>query len=218
MERKKPPRALAVSLDEALKRAFLLQARLGKSASHLEAVVQALGYKGANNGAALTMLGALKEYGLLKRSTEGQWQLTDVIERYQQAATQPHLRKQLLQDCLIGVPAFAPLLKKYPQGLPEDDALRNELSDLDISPVLLVGVLNTLKKSLAFIHSLPETIEAPQLAAIPAIAPITVAEEDRIPVRLSGGRKAWLVIPSPFYTADKQRLKAQIDLLMCEDE
>lgn len=44
------------------------------------------------------------------------------------------------------------------------------------------------------------------------------SEHDQIPVRLSGGRRAWLMIPSPFYQADKQRLKAQIDLLLAEDE
>jgi hypothetical protein len=44
-------------------------------------------------------------------------------------------------------------------------------------------------------------------------------EIDRIPVRLSGGRRAWLLIPAPFYNADKARLKAQIDLLLtAEDE
>lgn len=41
---------------------------------------------------------------------------------------------------------------------------------------------------------------------------------DRIPVRLSGGRRAWLLIPQIFREADKQRLKAQIDLLLTEDE
>lgn len=41
---------------------------------------------------------------------------------------------------------------------------------------------------------------------------------DRIPVRLSGNRRAWLVVPEPFYEADKKRLKAQIDLLLTEDE
>jgi hypothetical protein len=44
-------------------------------------------------------------------------------------------------------------------------------------------------------------------------------EMDRIPVRLPGGRRAWLLIPAPFYNADKARLKAQIDLLLTvEDE
>ena len=41
---------------------------------------------------------------------------------------------------------------------------------------------------------------------------------DRIPVRLSGGRRAWLLIPQLFREADKLRLKAQIDLLLTEDD
>lgn len=41
---------------------------------------------------------------------------------------------------------------------------------------------------------------------------------DRIPIRLAGGRRAWLEIPSPFYTADRERLKKHIDLLLTDDE
>lgn len=43
-------------------------------------------------------------------------------------------------------------------------------------------------------------------------------QHDRIPVRLSGGRRAWLLIPRIFHEADKQRLKAQIDLILTEDD
>jgi hypothetical protein len=41
---------------------------------------------------------------------------------------------------------------------------------------------------------------------------------DHIPVRLPGGRRAWLVIPTPLFNSDKDRLKAQIDLLLTQDE
>lgn len=41
---------------------------------------------------------------------------------------------------------------------------------------------------------------------------------DRIPVRLPGGRRAWLLIPTPFYNADKERIKAQIDLLLTKED
>jgi len=41
---------------------------------------------------------------------------------------------------------------------------------------------------------------------------------DRIPVRLSGGRRAWIEVPSPLYAKDKERLKKQIDLLLTDDE
>lgn len=43
-------------------------------------------------------------------------------------------------------------------------------------------------------------------------------EGDRIPVRLAGGRRAWIEVPSPFYQADKRRLISQIELLLADDE
>lgn len=50
-------------------------------------------------------------------------------------------------------------------------------------------------------------------------ATVTPSENmDRIPVRLGGGRRAWIEIPAPFYEADKDRLKKQIDLLITDDE
>ncbi|MCQ4142833.1 hypothetical protein [Vogesella sp. AC12] len=50
--------------------------------------------------------------------------------------------------------------------------------------------------------------------------PVAVEQEgvDRIPVRLSGGRRAWIEVPTPFYEADRERLKKQIDLLITDDE
>lgn len=45
-----------------------------------------------------------------------------------------------------------------------------------------------------------------------------LSQADCIPVRLSGGRRAWLVIPAVFHEADKLRLKAQIDLLLTTEQ
>ena len=61
-------------------------------------------------------------------------------------------------------------------------------------------------------------VPAARCAPSPAVAPVEGAAEDEIPVRLTGGRRARLIIPTPFYKADKLRLKAQIDLLLTEDE
>lgn len=54
--------------------------------------------------------------------------------------------------------------------------------------------------------------------AAPARDIVEDESSDRIPVRLAGGRRAWLVIPSPFYAADKRRLISQIELLLADDE
>lgn len=56
------------------------------------------------------------------------------------------------------------------------------------------------------------------VASIASFEPPTEDSHDRIPVRLPGGRRAWLVIPTPFFKDDKVRLKAHIDLLLAEDD
>lgn len=63
--------------------------------------------------------------------------------------------------------------------------------------------------------SAPSPVHAVQL---PRDLPDVDESTDRIPVRLPGGRRAWLLIPSPFFEGDKARLKAQIDLLLTQDE
>ncbi|MEO0346995.1 MAG: hypothetical protein AAF229_12120 [Pseudomonadota bacterium] len=44
------------------------------------------------------------------------------------------------------------------------------------------------------------------------------AYDDPMPVRLRGGRKAWLVLPKPFLEDDKQAVIAQVNLLIADDE
>lgn len=73
----------------------------------------------------------------------------------------------------------------------------------------------------ALAHSYPSQQLANELLPASAGRPVLAGDDvdhDRIPVRLPGGRRAWLLIPSPFYSSDKARLKAQIDLLLTEDE
>jgi hypothetical protein len=40
----------------------------------------------------------------------------------------------------------------------------------------------------------------------------------RYPVRLAGGRMAWIITPEPFFEADKKKLLAQIGVIGTEDE
>lgn len=68
----------------------------------------------------------------------------------------------------------------------------------------------------------PERVGAPPAAGISpplvAMPAPDLSQADCIPVRLSGGRRAWLVIPAVFHEADKLRLKAQIDLLLTTEQ
>jgi hypothetical protein len=64
----------------------------------------------------------------------------------------------------------------------------------------------------------PALVGRSHAALVPQPTGADENEYDRIPVRLPGGRRALLWIPTPFFAADKQRIKAQIDLLLTEDE
>lgn len=59
---------------------------------------------------------------------------------------------------------------------------------------------------------------SPQPAVVSALFGAAAGEGDRIPIRLAGGRRAWLVVPEQLFEADKVRLKAQIDLLLTVEQ
>ncbi len=41
---------------------------------------------------------------------------------------------------------------------------------------------------------------------------------DRIPIRLSSNRKAWLYVPSPFYQTDKERIIKQLEIMVVDED
>jgi hypothetical protein len=59
---------------------------------------------------------------------------------------------------------------------------------------------------------------SPPAAVIAPPGPDDGAYDDPIPVRLRGGRKAWITLPKPFRDDDKDALKAQIDLLIADED
>ncbi len=58
----------------------------------------------------------------------------------------------------------------------------------------------------------------PPRAGTPPPAPDLTGKGVRYPVRLAGGRMAWIEIPEPFFEADKSRLQAQLAIIGTVDE
>ena len=251
LPRKKSPRAPSTSLEEAIGRAIKVYDKDRLHPAPTEVFANNLGYKTANNGAALTMVASLRYFGLVERRGDGILAISKDVESYK-FAPEATLRDELLRKFLRSPPLYAELLDKYASGLPSDANLRYELIQRGFAPAAAESALKCFKESVAFVGhfgSGGQTVEssvqdqgAVQPVSSPA-DPTPVAhggstylpavsakarassppddfdsEADKIPVRLPGGRKAWLAIPSPFYEADKLRLKAQIDLLLTNDE
>lgn len=60
------------------------------------------------------------------------------------------------------------------------------------------------------------TIELPR-SPVTHAQPIS-SDGVRYPIRLAGGRMAWIEVPDPFYEADKKKLQAQLGIIGTADE
>ncbi len=238
--RKKSPRAPSIPLDEAIDRAQKVYEKEARHAAPSDVVAQDIGYKSANNGAALAVLASMRYFGLLERPSEGKLAVSKDVETYLYAPDEEV--KRILRLKWLRAPAiFADLLEAFPGELPSDANLRFDLIKRGFTPAASESLIPVFRRSAEFAGhgslSGPKGSgqdkadpESPSIASKSAIeeppshhsqstlsVPPLNDEVDRIPVRLSGGRKAWLIIPSPFFEVDKARLKAQIDFLLTED-
>lgn len=244
--RKKSPRAPSIALDDAIEKANKIYGMERCHAAPVDGVVQHIGYKSASNGAALSVLASLKYYGLLERIKDGMVAVSKDVEAYQFAPSES-IKRALTIKWLKSPPVFAELLEKYTETLPSDATLKFELIQKGFSPDSAQVCLQVFQRSVEFAHYFeqsqpplvafqangnPEIGEddsdlvvdsavVTPIAAAPTSSIVKAAlsdDVDRIPVRLAGKRRAWIEIPMPFYEADKERLKKQIDLLLTNDE
>jgi hypothetical protein len=225
--RKKSPRAPTIPLDEAIERVMKAYDKERLHPAPTDVVAQNLGYKGASSGSALAAMASL----------------TKEVEAFK-FAPEESLKRSMVIGFLRRPALFAELLEKYSTGLPSDANLRYDLIQRGFLPSTASEVVSVFRRSSDFAKyfdnggeelsgdqdSSEQDPAPPQITpevrerTLPSMVQTTLQEvpddgqHDRIPVRLKGGRRAWLVIPTPFFAADKQRLKAQIDLLLTEDE
>jgi hypothetical protein len=230
-------------LDEAIERALKAYDRERLHAAPADVVAQNIGYKSANNGAALQALASMRYYGLLERPREGFLAVAKDVESFKFAPDES-LRRKILAGFLMKPPLYAELLSTYETGLPSEANLKFELINRGFMPQAAESAVQAFKRSVDFVGYFEPVLAANDLAADSVAQyprdsePVDkdtdgrstgatesaerIAQQDldmdRIPVRLRGGRRAWLLIPTPFYSSDKPRLKAQIDLLLTEDE
>lgn len=236
--RKKSPRAPSLSLDEALTKALLVYEKESRHEVPAESVARGMGYNGTKNGSALAALASLRYYGFVERPREGMLCITKEVETYKYAPDE-EIRRQLLRKWVGTPPVFAELLQKYTGSLPSDVTIRFDLIQMGFTPIGAADCLAVFRKSVDYARYYDEDgdnegkEEAFSPTSEPEITPPSVVEVtprvsqepaavehgvDRIPIRLTGNRRAWIEIPSPFYEKDKQRIKAQVDLLLADEE
>lgn len=236
MSTQRSPRAPSLSLPKALDKALAAHALAGEQALPTEDMARHLGYASLNNGRALATLASLRYFGLLDSAGEDTVALSPKVTQYRDAPDEA-ARRALLQHWLHQPAVFASLLEQFPQELPSDAVLHQALIQRGFQPSAAQSCAAVLRQSVAFAGQPPSPqteavapqtssgtdsftkLESLALPALPFAPPVPdLGQADCIPVRLSGGRRAWLVIPAVFHEADKARLKAQIDLLLTTEQ
>jgi hypothetical protein len=237
--RKLSPRAPTVTLEVALQRVFRAYDLERLHAAPADAIAQAMGYANANSGSATTAIASLRYFGLLERPKDGFLAVSKAVETYKYAPDEG-MKAPILLEFLKTPPLYQELLTKYPDGLPSSATLKYELIQKGFLPQAVDAVLAAFLQSVAFARYFePLDVQPEQSPASAAqqerteVADVNRQAErnpkletpfnpdiaegvDQIPIRLSGGRKAWIMIPMPFYESDKARLKAQIDVLFVD--
>jgi len=245
--RKRSPRAPSLPLGEALERALRVYDKEGKHGTAPDIIAQHLGYKDASNGAAISAIASLRYYGLLENRQDSKVAASKDLEDYK-FAPREDIKRELAVKWLRSVPLFNDLLTKYSDELPSDSTIRYDLIQKGFIPTAAESVVQVFKKSVDWAEYFAQKNAADDdtqvdrrldeddegaSQSMSSISPTSKSKQrdiqgprdiegegafDRIPVRLAGGRKAWIEIPSPFFLEDKLRLKAQIDLILTDDE
>lgn len=243
--RKRSPRAPSMALDDAIDRVLKIYEKERRHPAPADVFAQNMGYKNAANGAALSALASLRYFGLADRVQEGLLVVSKDVESYK-FAPNDQMRRELVVKWLKTPPLFVELLVKYEGGLPSDATLKYDLIQRGFNPATADACLSVFRRSVDYAHyyelqtergaihteheeaeeanhddvATPRDIQTHRHESVSEEpVPTSATGTYRIPVRLGGGRMAWIEIPTmPFYSADKDRLKAQIDFLLTDDE
>lgn len=204
-------------------------------------IAQYLGYKDAKNGNSRRVLANLKAFGVIEKVASGKLSVSQDVQRYKLMPTENEKNiylKQWIKKPLL----YKKILNKYGDDLPSDAVLLFELVDeYGFSEVAAKKAIKVFRESLSFIStsndsdeidmdddSFDEELIEPPIVATTERAkllnsqtqqPLSQNDESfKYPVRLYGGRMAWVEVPVPFYSTDKEKILAQIQVIGTDDE
>lgn len=240
--RKRSPQAPSISLEDALNRTLKVYDKERRHDVPLDVVAVDIGYKNSNSGVAQQTIASIRYFGLMTRTKVGLLSVSIDVEKYK-FSPDPEVKQKLLISWLRAPQMYAELLDKFSESLPSDATIKYELIQMGFSPHGADDFIVAFKKSVEFVryyeqittlnlvaedNTLTDEIldgailkptETVELAANSRTLTTNLGQGiDRVPIRLAGGRKAFLEIPTPFFEADKKRLIDQINLILTDED
>ena len=243
LSRKRSPQAPSVSLEDALNKVLKVYDKERRHEVPIDVAAIDMGYKSSKSGTAIQALASIRYFGLMHRTKVGLLSVSVDVEKYK-FTPEPELKQRLLTSWLRTPQIFAELLDKFSESLPSDATIKYELIQMGFNPSVADDFIPIFKKSVEFVRyyeqiSASNILEEDAVLVDDALTEDTTTKStelprtqvtsksttvntdmgtDRVPIRLAGGRKAFLEIPTPFYEADKTRIIDQINLILTDKD
>ena len=190
------------------------------------AVAEDLGYSGIN-GRALSIIGALRQYGILEGSSEALRVTEDAVTYFE--LEDGDERNAALHRMLFAPQLFQSLLQQFGQALPSESTLKHHLIKAGFLPRAADEVIGVYRENLSLVKDLPkryiegvEPTEEPPVLNPAIITPPAAGDtfqRARIPATtmsisfpLSMETKADLVIHGVLKEGDLEMLRDQIEM------
>lgn len=126
-KRQRSPNFPALALEDALKRAQIVYEKDRRASISGTVILEHLGYGKKISGSAGRVLSALRQYALLDDTADDKYRISDNAYLILTLPGDSAKRWEAIQKAATNPAAFRDVLKKYPEGLPSDSALREYL-------------------------------------------------------------------------------------------
>jgi hypothetical protein len=230
MANQRSPNCPQITFEEAAAKGRQVYEKEHTHPAHKLVVAESLGYSGIN-GRSLSMIGALRQYGVLEGTGEA-LRITDDAVAYFELEDGPE-RRAAISRMLFHPPFFQQMREDFPDQLPSEANLKHYLIKHGFLQEAAANVLKVYRENIRLVEdtakrytgakasevaSMPVSSSALAMPA-PAIRPplpdIPIPQD--IPYwsqsfALSKGSRAELTIKGDVTQADLQRLKTYIEL------
>lgn len=153
MANHRSPNCPQITFQEAIDKGRLVYEKEYTHPTAREVVAQSLGYSGIN-GRSLSMIGALRQYGILEGNGDAQRISDDAVSYY--VLDDGEDRQAALNRMILNPPFFAQIHSEFGDSLPSESSLKHYLMKSGFLPKAAEDVIKVYRENIRLIANLPK--------------------------------------------------------------
>lgn len=153
MANQRSPNCPQITFQEAIDKGRLVYEKEYTHPAAREVVAKSLGYSGIN-GRSLSMIGALRQYGILEGSGDAQRISDDAVSYY--VLEDGHKRQEALWRMIFNPPFFSQIHTEFGDALPSESNLKHYLMKQGFLPKAAEDVIKVYRENIRLVENMPK--------------------------------------------------------------